>query len=450
MSRVRSLAINAAVILVVAVGSIALSLWITPMQQVSAAGQTIKVGVTAPSFSTSGPGELDLFGQSIPTTVQFTGPVRPRLALTHITLSEQLSQLTASSPSAAARSLEKALVRGFKHFFYWQILVVALIAIVLFGAVAGWLRRGWKRTAVLIGVGLVVTEALNVGAIMITAYSAPAKLSKVRSLQDLVGGTPPPAIQAVPTRSGPIGNVVVVGDSTAAGLGNRPLENGTAEDKVCGRSQDAFAIDLASANKWHVTNLACSGATIRSGLLGPQQAGQLVVPAQLDSPAIAKADVLIVSIGANDVHWTDILALCAVSKDCSNKAELAYFQQQLAGFSRDYLQLLGQLQLLAQHPVVVVNLYYDPFAGSIDCLAKRGVTDAKKQAMQTDLAALNKTLASGAKAAGFVTADPDFSGHGICSVQPYVQGLDAKAPFHPTPSGELAIALADEHALHTR
>lgn len=448
MGRWRSFAIKAAVTVVVAVAAIALSLWITPMQEVSAAGQTIQVGVTAPSWDLSGPGELDLFGQSIPTTLHFVGPVRPRLALTHITLSEQLNQLTASSPSAAAHSLEHALVRGWKHFFIWQIVIAGLISIVLFGALAGWLRRGWRRTLVMLAVGLVVTEALNVGAIMITAYTAPDKFSKVRSLQDLVGGTPPPPIEAVPTRSGPIGNVVVVGDSTAAGLGNRPLRGGTPDDKACGRSQDAFAVDLASANAWQVTNLACSGATIRSGLLGPQQTGERTQPAQLDSPAVAKADVLIISIGANDLHWSDMLRLCAISTSCSNNAEEAYFQQQLAGFSRDYLQLLGQLQLLSQHPAVLVNLYYNPLTGNLDCLSDKGVTAEKKESMETDLGAMNKILASGAEAAGFTVATPDFSGHGICSAQPYVQGLADPAPFHPTPSGELAIALADEHALH--
>lgn len=449
--RWRSVAVNAAVVLVIAVASIALSLWITPMQEVSAAGQTVRVGVTAPSLDPSGPGELDLFGQSIPTTIQFVGPVRPRLALTRITLSEQLSQLTANSPGDAAQDLEQALVRGWHRFFYWQIALAAVIAVVLFGAVAGWLRRGRRRTVVLIVVGVLVTEALNLGAIMITAYSAPGKLSNVRSLQDLVGGTPPPtSVQA--TRASPtsIRNVVVVGDSTAAGQGNSPLVGGTADDKACHRSQDSFAVDLASTDERTVTNLACSGATIRSGLLGPQDVGSRTELPQLDAPAVGRADVVIVSIGANDLHWADILRLCAVSSDCSNPAEEAYFQQQLSGFSSDYLQLISQLQLLPRHPFVVVNQYYDPFSGDVACLSGKGMTKDKKAALEVDLDAMNKILASGAEAAGFATAAPDFTGHGVCGDQPYVQGVDAPAPFHPTPSGELAIALAVERALHVQ
>lgn len=419
------------------------------MQQVSAAGQTVKVGVAGPSFSFSGPGELDLFGQQIPTTLQFSGPVRPRLTLSRITLSEQLAQLTTQDPETTAHSLEDALVRGWTHFFLWQIVVVAVCAIGLAGAAAGWLRHGPRRTLILIGVGLLVAEVINVGAIMTTAYTAPGKLRSVQSLQDLVGGAPAPTAQPPGARkAAEIRHVVVLGDSTAAGQGNRPLLDATAGDKACHRSIDSFAAVLARADDWDVTNLACGGATVRDGVLGPQAIGGGQQPPQIESSALAKADVVIVSVGANDARWSDVLALCALSPTCYNNAAEAYFQQQLAGFSRDLLQLLTQLQLLPNHPAVVVNQYYDPFAGSTACLADRGLTSDKRQTLETDLGALNEILRNGAAAAGFLTAEPDFADHGICSPQSYVQGLTAKAPFHPTASGQLAIALADEHALH--
>lgn len=444
---IRRVIVDALVALVAAAGAIALSLWLTPMQQVSTAGQTVEVGASAPSWSLSGPGQLDLFGQSIPTTVTFDGPIRPKLTLTHITLSEQLTQFV-TQPKDASKTLEDALVSGWTRFFVWQLVIVGGSALVLSGAGAGWLRRGWKGSTVIIAGSLVLALAVDLGAVMVTAYSVPAKLSGISSLQDLVGGSPPPALRTArsdPTES--ISHVAVVGDSTAAGLGNRPLDGGDADDKACGRSQDAFAVDLAQVNGWSVTNLACSGATIRDGLLGPQFVGDRRMPAQLESPAVAEAQVIIVSIGANDVNWTTMLQLCAVSASCSNKVEQAFFQQQLASFSGDYLQLLDQLQLLPRHPTVVVNLYYDPIPGSVRCLGKQGITRAKQKTLQGDLTALNTVLAGGAETADFATARPDFSGHGLCSSLPYVQGVTDAAPFHPTPAGALAIALADEHAL---
>jgi lysophospholipase L1-like esterase len=441
-----------ALILAIAAASISVALWVTPMQSVSAAGQTVQVGATAPSFGLSGPGQVDLFGQQLPTVIDFVGPVRPRLALSRITLSQQLAEVARSgSTKHAEKQLEDALVRGWTHYFYWEIAVVAGAALLLTGAVAGWLRRGRRSTIILLVVGVVVSEAINVGAIMVTAYTAPDKLSHVTSLQALVGASPPSLQNDPPQRRAPAASVedaVVLGDSTAAALGNPPLPHPSADDKACRRSVDAYALVLARANDWHVTNLACSGATIAAGLLGPQHAGGRTLPPQLDNPAVANADAIFVSIGANDVHWEDLLRVCAVTKDCANNAETAYFQKQLAGFSRDYLRLIGALQVLPRKPRVVVNLYYDPFVGNVDCLAKYHVTAEKLHAISAELDAVNTVLRQGAQAAGFAVAQPNFEGHGLCSAHPYVQGVDDPAPFHPTAGGELAIALADERAVY--
>jgi lysophospholipase L1-like esterase len=448
MSRVRTVAVNAALILAIAVVSIAAALWITPMQRVSAAGQTVHVGVTAPSWSLSGPGELDLFGQRIPTSVEFAGPVRPRLQLTRITLSEQLAQFAHSGGGAAtARAMEQALTRGWEHYFFWQIGAVAVLSLVLLGAVAGWRRRSGRQTVVLLAVGLAVAEVVNLGAIMTTAHTAPQRLGRISSLEALVGQAPslsvPPA--SGPARSG--SSVVVLGDSTAAGLGNTPLPQPDETDTACRRSADSYALDLAIANNWQVVNLACSGATVKTGLLGPQQIGSLTVPAQLASPAVASASKIFVSIGANDVAWSALLQICATSPACQDQAQEAYFQQMLAGFTQDYLQLLTQLKALPNHPTVVINLYYDPLTGDDSCLGS-AFNAAKRQSLEAKLTALNTVLTNGAKAASFITVKPNFTGHGVCSPQPYVQGVKASAPFHPTAAGELAIALADEQALH--
>ena len=63
------------------------------------------------------------------------------------------------------------------------------------------------------------------------------------------------------------------------------------------------------------------------------------------------------------------------------------------------------------------------------------------------LATLNQVLANGALTFGFLTAQPDFTGHELCTDQSYVQGSTDPAPLHPNARGQLAIALADERAL---
>ncbi|MBZ5737109.1 GDSL-type esterase/lipase family protein [Nocardioides mangrovi] len=432
--------------LLIAAVSIGVGLVVTPDQQVATAGQTIEVGVSAPTLDLSGPGELDLFGQRLDTTVEFAGPVRPRIRLTHITLSQQLRDFTSGGGDSAA-SLSSALVDGFRRYIYWEIAVVGVVAVLIAGAVTGWLRRGWRASLVFIALVLVVTEAINVGAIMSTAYTAPDKLGDVRSLQALVGDAPELRVPAKQPRDDVAGRVVVIGDSTAAGIGNSPLPDPTPDDEACHRSSDAFAVALANVGTAPVTNLACSGATIRAGLLGPQAAGSRTVPAQLSSRALADAATVVVSVGANDVRWSDQLLVCAVSVSCQNNAEQAAFQQDLSAFSVDYLELLSALQQLPTQPEVVIDLYYDPFAGDIDCLADLGVTAEKQEAMLSKLTAINEILRSGAEAASFRTAEPNFDGHGLCGATPFVQGVDDPAPFHPTPGGEVAIALAVERAL---
>src|SRR6185369_11651908 len=93
-------------LLVVAVVAIAVAIKATPMQTVNIAGQVITVGTTAPSWSLSGPGEVDLFGQSLPTTLQFPGPIRPRLALSQITINSELTNFVrGAGPEGAERVL---------------------------------------------------------------------------------------------------------------------------------------------------------------------------------------------------------------------------------------------------------------------------------------------------------------------------------------------------------
>ena len=90
-----------------------MALKVTPLQTVTVAGQVIKVGTTAPTLSFSGPGEIDLFGQSLPTHVQFLGPVRPRLQLTQITINSELTNFVqGAGPAGAERILGDRLASG--------------------------------------------------------------------------------------------------------------------------------------------------------------------------------------------------------------------------------------------------------------------------------------------------------------------------------------------------
>ena len=158
--------------------------------------------------------------------------------------------------------------------------------------------------------------------------------------------------------------------------------------------------------------------------------------------------MIIVSVGADDLHWADLTRFCAASPDCDDRVTDAYFQQQTAQFVMDYRDLLTQLAALPGHPAVIVNQYYDPFGPDTSCLAAEHVDAAKAKTLQGRLDQLNTALQQGADAAGFTSVQPSFAGHALCSAEPFVQGPKDKAPLHPTAAGELAIALADEGALY--
>ena len=436
-----------AALLVVAAVAIAVAIRITPVQTVNVAGQVITVGATAPSLSLSGPGQVDLFGQSLPTTQRFPGPLRPQLALSQITINSELTNFVRGpGPGDAERTLGSALADGWTRYFAWETAIAGVGSLVLLGAVAGWRRLPVRTTLMLLAAGLVVTEAINVGAIVITASRAPALLRQVSSLNQLVGSAPPPQVH-VKGRPLPEVQAVVMGDSTAAGEGLPPA-TGSPMNLVCGRSQDSYAQDLAAVNGWHVLNLACSGATIAQGLLGPQDRNGTIVPPQLASAERARnASVIIVNIGANDLNWAAMVTYCSDAPRCDDKATTAYFQQQLASFSKNYLQLLSQLATLPGHPRVIINQYYNPFGPQQDCLIPAGLTPAKLATLTSRLTTLNAVLAKGAAEFGFLSPQPDFTGHQLCTSQPYVQGQGDPAPFHPTALGQLAIALTDQAAL---
>jgi len=437
------------ILLVVSAASIAFALQVTPERSVSSYGQTVTVGTAAPTWSTEGPGEVVLFGLTLPTQVHFVGPVRPRLTLTDISLNEQVAGLFSPGPRApVADTLGAALERGWRSYFLFEIGFVALGAVLLLGAIAGWRRFPTKRTVLLVLGGLLIVEAVNLGAIMVTAFTAPAILRDVHSLDALVGREPSAPLAAAPGHELSAVQAVVIGDSTAAGLGGPPVPAASPKDQACARSSIAFAETLARVNQWTVDNLSCSGATISDGVLGPQEAGGKHLPPQL---AVAKravdASTVIVSVGANDLHWSNLIRLCAIADSCDNRALTAYFQRSLASFTTDYLGLLRQLAAMPGDPTILINQYYVPFDPALDCLASSGLTADKLTVLLDRLATLNEVLANGARTFGFLTTQPDFTGHELCTTQSYVQGDTDPAPLHPNARGQLAIALADERAL---
>ncbi|HEY0938356.1 MAG TPA: GDSL-type esterase/lipase family protein, partial [Trebonia sp.] len=372
--------------------------------------------------------------------------IRPRLALEHITIDPQVIQmLRADGPSKVALTLSQQLAAGWERYFLWETLIAAGFAVIPLVAVAAVRRRPriWK----LLAGGIAVVAAVNAGGIVLTASGTPQVLRSVKTLDDLVGvDTLTRTAPAAAARPGV--QAVVIGDSTASGWGLPWGAGTTAEDQACGRSPESYAADLAAANQWNVLNLACGSATIENGLLGPEVLynGEVAAPQLPQAAAATQAKVVIVSVGADDLSWSVMTQLCAAQTVCDDKVSSAYFTQLLNTFTRNYYQLLSDLDALPAHPAVLVNQYYSPFGASTGCLQRYGMTTAKVRVLLARLAQLNTVLQQGANLFGFGVAVPRFAGHELCTADPWVQGPADPAPLHPNAAGQLAVALADQQA----
>lgn len=197
---------------------------------------------------------------------------------------------------------------------------------------------------------------------------------------------------------------------------------------------------------YRLYNLACSGATLEHGILGPQEVNDASVPAQLDQLfALPKPRAISLTIGANDIGWTNFLTSC-YRATCGTAEDSAAVSDQLAGLRNNLYDFLTKLQGHYGNaaPAVIVTGYYqvvptDPAA----CQDLSGV-DANEQAwLRQQQNALNDTIRSAAANFSFARyVGVDFTGHELCSTSPWVQGLADPAPYHPTAAGQSAYARA--------
>lgn len=123
--------------------------------------------------------------------------------------------------------------------------------------------------------------------------------------------------------------IVAIGDSIASGEGvpdTRNLVGGVWQNRQCHRSAraaPAVAAQIIQRDEPRTPiafiHLACSGATILKGLVGPYRG---IVPRRGEAPLEPQVDVLdsietrrkidavLISIGANDVHFSEVIKQC--------------------------------------------------------------------------------------------------------------------------------------------
>jgi lysophospholipase L1-like esterase len=228
-----------------------------------------------------------------------------------------------------------------------------------------------------------------------------------------------------------------LGDSVAAGLG---LPSPVGSDSQCGRSTSAYAFAVASGRGMDVTLLACSGATLgelfsEQGVSGPN------LEPQLDSAfASGPPQLITITAGANDIRWADFLRKCFAST-CGTASDDRIAGALLVALSTKLDVLFQDIAQRSNSstPQIIMTGYYNPLSENCAQVEPR-ITLAELTWLGEKTSELNQTLQTAATQAGAEFVPLDFTGHDICSSDPWVQTLDDPAPFHPTVEGQQAIA----------
>lgn len=244
---------------------------------------------------------------------------------------------------------------------------------------------------------------------------------------------------------------VALGDSVAAGAGLLPLVSPTEEDETCDRSTSSYPYVVARNTGMSLEHYACSGAKTDEGIYDTQDTDDGELEAQLDRAfAAGTPDVITVTIGANDMRWTRLLKECYLW-DCGGNIDDA----QTVVYRTDLRwELYHTLSLINARsgdfkPKVIFTGYFQPFSTTAPiCENNRNITPTEMTWLNDQVGKLNQTITDSVSWYDFASYAPvDFTGHELCTANPWIQGVQDEAPYHPTTLGQMAIARSVSTAL---
>jgi lysophospholipase L1-like esterase len=221
-----------------------------------------------------------------------------------------------------------------------------------------------------------------------------------------------------------------VGDSFAAGVGA-----GSYLDSSCYRSSKSYPRLLdADANRRLVSFPACSGAST------------VETVAQVATIATT-AKVVTVTVGGNDVGFSDVMRNCFVlqSSSCQSSIDAGAAIAASQEFRDDVAAVIAAIRARTEPDAKVVVAGYPLLFHE----NSSGVNPkyAWGDEVNDETVVLNGVIRSVAEANGAVFVDvmDDFAGHGISSASPWINDwswFDTIRGFHPNATGYVAYANA--------
>lgn len=262
-----------------------------------------------------------------------------------------------------------------------------------------------------------------------------ADLGRVTALLAAVAGAltaAPPTATAERAPRPPIAdtvNYVALGDSYSSGVGTGVYDPASGD---CRRSPLSYPPLWASEH--HPASfrfVACSGATtddVRASQISGLDPG---------------TDLVTITIGGNDAGFASVLGTCTVAPSdgvciaAVNAAE-EFARSELPGrLARAYAAIRGA----APRAHVIVLGYprlFDLSPGCSDRLAPNPARRAKLNEGADVLDGVISKTVSSQPGFGFADVRGQFAGHGVCSVEPWINGPSAPpliGPYHPTQQG---------------
>lgn len=234
-----------------------------------------------------------------------------------------------------------------------------------------------------------------------------------------------------------------LGDSVAAGFGLPIGPAATDEDTRCRRSPHAYAAQVADSRGLTLAHIACSGAKA-SDLFTEQDVTGGDVRPQLNAAFENGTPALIsITAGANDVRWNDFVAKCFVAT-CGSRTDDKIAKAYIAGLKLKLRYSMYDIFVRSRGtpPPVVLTGYYNALSPTC-ALVQTDITAEELAWLSTKLNQLNEAIRDVSSDFWYARFAPvDFTGHDICSSDPWVQNRTDTGPFHPTITGQAAIARA--------
>lgn len=279
-----------------------------------------------------------------------------------------------------------------------------------------------------------------------TVRTASLAVAALGTTAGLIGGFMAPAASAAESAQPTYDNYVALGDSYASGAGLSSVD-----DAGCDRTGESYPAVLAGAVKAKsFKNVTCSGATTAE-----MAKAQGTNPAQL-SALSADTDLVTLTIGGNDIGFTEIITNCVVGsfsdptgspcKTHYNASGSDAITTRINSTAAKLTVTLQYIRALAPKARVLV-VGYPSLVPDDGKACRPGVpfADGDVPYLRDVNKRLNQALADRAKSAGAEYADTYTMtvGHDMCQNEAnrWIEPIETKlAPAHPNRWGQYAMA----------